>query len=467
MARRKKPKIVYVHDHEPEETWLEEVESDVEEPAAEFVVGPEDAVASRSFRPRARALLMAVFLMIVLVVTAAFIWIPADPNRLPQPKKVLLPNCLDFHPEIDWGYELHTLDCQKGLLADGQELADVLLTWRVGYKHVIKLLEKAEAMQIPLMSAGNAYTVMHQKSNPQDPHLFCYEPGPEMYVLMNLKGNPQVHVHHKQILRREKRVTDVVVRTTLAEEMFNRAFGLRMTRDVEEALRYKVDLFHMEPGDHLRLLYEETEYEGGYVDIGKVIGVNYTVMGEEHYAFWFDHGKIHGYFDDAGRAMKEGFLMAPLEFGRISSPYNPNRPDPVSGSGEIIPHLGTDYAAPEGTPILAVADGTVMEAEFRGNNGNYVKLFHSDVVQTQYLHMSAFAEGIAPGVPVKQGQVIGYVGSTGRSTGPHVCFRYWKNGIQTDHRKEKSFGAPMPLDGQALERFQYRRDSLLAAFSPV
>jgi murein DD-endopeptidase MepM/ murein hydrolase activator NlpD len=465
--RRKKPKIVYVDDIDPQPPLWEEDEPLPEDAAPDPVpVAVKPAVASRK-RWGGQWLLTAAFGAIALIVTAAFIFIPTDPSRLPQKKKILIPNCLGFHPDIDWGYELHLLECQKGVLQEGQTLSDVLLTFRVDYKHAIQLMEQAGAKGLAQMPPGGQFSMMHTRGNPLDAHLFCYEPNAESFVLMNLKGPAMVHVHPKKILRRENKVTDVVVRTTLAEEMFNRMFGLRMTRDVEEALRFKVDLFHLAAGDRLRLLYPETEYEGGLIEVGKVIGVEYNLDGEPNYAFWFEEEGKTGYYDTQGRVMKEGFLKAPLEFGRISSPYNPNRPDPVSKSGIIIPHLGTDYAAPEGTPILAVADGTVMESEFRDGNGNYVKLFHTDSIQTQYLHMSAFAEGIGPGVAVSQGDVIGYVGSTGRSTGPHVCFRYWKNGVQVDHRKEHNFGGAIPLKGKPLERYALRRDSLLSAFGAI
>jgi murein DD-endopeptidase MepM/ murein hydrolase activator NlpD len=464
-SRRKKPKIVYVAELDPQEPLWEEEEDDVQEDLAPEAPAKEAPASRRPFRGRGlQWVLTAAFALIALVVTAAFIFIPSDPSRLPQKKKLLIPNCLGFHPDIDWGYELHMLECQSGILGEGQSLSDVLLTFRVDYKHAIQLMEQAGAKGLAQMPPGGQFTMMHQRGNPLAPHLFCYEPNPESFVLMNLKGPAMVHVHPKKIIRRENKVTDVIVKTTLAEEMFNRTFGLRMTRDIEEALRFKVDLFHLAAGDRLRLLYTETEYEGGFVDIGKVIGVEYSVAGEANYAFWFEETGKTGYYDVQGRVMKEGFLKAPLEFGRISSPYNPNRPDPVSKSGIIIPHLGTDYAAPEGTPILAVADGTVMEAEFRDGNGNYVKLFHTDSIQTQYLHMSAFAEGIGPGVQVSQGETIGYVGSTGRSTGPHVCFRYWKNGVQVDHRKEHNFTGLLPLKGQALSNYELRRDSLMSAF---
>ena len=122
-------------------------------------------------------------------------------------------------------------------------------------------------------------------------------------------------------------------------------------------------------------------------------------------------------------------------------------------------HLGTDPAAPKGTPILAVGNGVVTEARFKKHNGNYVKIKHNGTYTTQYLHMSKIGSGIKPGVRVQQGQVIGYVGSTGLATGPHVCFRFWKNGAQVDHLKEK-FPPSEPVQEQHMDAYQKMVDEL-------
>jgi murein DD-endopeptidase MepM/ murein hydrolase activator NlpD len=141
--------------------------------------------------------------------------------------------------------------------------------------------------------------------------------------------------------------------------------------------------------------------------------------------------------------MKRMFLKAPVKFSRISSRFNLKRFHPVTKS--VKAHLGTDYAAPYGTPILATADGVVEDARFKQYNGNYVKIRHSGQYKTQYLHMSKIAKGIRPGSRVKQGDVIGYVGSTGLATGPHVCYRFWKDGKQVDPLKQKlTFEEPLP-----------------------
>lgn len=162
--------------------------------------------------------------------------------------------------------------------------------------------------------------------------------------------------------------------------------------------------------------------------------------------------------------MNKGFLKAPVKASRISSYYNLNRFHPILKRRR--PHLGTDYAAPHGTPIQAVGDGVVSIASYTNGNGNYVKIKHDDTYQTQYLHMSGFADGIRAGSHVKQGQTIGYVGSTGLATGPHVCFRFWKNGRQVNHLR-LNFPPPEPLPESELAKFNEQRDVYLKQLDEI
>jgi len=155
--------------------------------------------------------------------------------------------------------------------------------------------------------------------------------------------------------------------------------------------------------------------------------------------------------------MKKNFLKSPVKYSRISSGFNMNRFHPVLKRRKA--HLGTDYAAPYGTPILAVANGVVTKASRTRGNGNYVKIKHDKTYQTQYLHMQKFAKGVDVGVHVKQGQVIGYVGSTGLATGPHVCFRFWKNGRQVNHLKE-DLPPPDPMPEKDIPAFEIVRDKV-------
>ncbi|HHG84442.1 MAG TPA: peptidase M23 [Bacteroidetes bacterium] len=514
MARRKKPKIVYLEGatSEPkEELWDNAARGEAQEnekkdtaPSNKKKIEPKEDVAEVSAgkkesvpeeqplpvletalessgeiletqvvtphvttRKRPNWMLSAGLGIIMLVVLVAFIFIPLDKGNKTAIAKVQAANCLNIQPAVDWGYEFHTLTCVQGVLEEGRTLADVLLARRVDYKTIIQLTENAHKLGLPEILPGNMYTLLQPQNEPMNPYLLAYAPDAARYVLMNLKGEPAVKLYERQLLDDLVRQSEVAIQTTFAEAMYNREFGLKLARSMETALKYKLDFFHLDPGDRFSLLYAERRYEGDRKEIGDLDAVRYRHKGEEGYAFWFQDDLVKGYYDSEGRPMQAGYLKAPLEYGRISSPFNRRRPDPVSGSGKIMPHLGTDYAAPTGTPIIAVADGLVLKAEFRGGNGNYVKLLHTTEVQTQYLHMRNFAPGIKPGAKVRQGEVIGFVGSTGRSTGPHVCFRYWKNGEQVDHRKEKNLGAAPPLKGSSLAKFELRRDSLMRIFEPI
>jgi murein DD-endopeptidase MepM/ murein hydrolase activator NlpD len=150
----------------------------------------------------------------------------------------------------------------------------------------------------------------------------------------------------------------------------------------------------------------------------------------DFWGFYFDQDSLGSFYDENGNSLQKAFLQAPVKFSRISSRYSKRRFHPVQKRYKA--HLGTDYAAPHGTPIRSTGDGTVIAAGYTGGNGNYVKIRHNSIYTTQYLHMSKFAKGMKAGKAVKQGEVIGYVGSTGLATGPHVCYRFWKNGVQVD-----------------------------------
>ena len=426
----------------------------------------EENTPTSSGPKRPHLLLTIIFGAIAITVLAAFIFIPLDERQVPEETLISSePNCLGIHPDVrEWKYTLSDFECQGAYWQEGDELADWLLDHGVSYRNVIVIQDKIQRNQLPQIAPGNFFSLLH-KGNPRSPYLLAYQPDASQYVLLKTEGEADAMAHKVKVIERRPLTSSVYIQQTLADAMFNREFGLKLTEQMEAALKWKVDFFHLDPGDHFLLLFDEISYEGGQRDVGQLSAIKYKMNGEVSYAFYYDNGFIKGYFDEDGYPMKSGFLKAPLKYGRISSPYNLKRADPFNGV--VHAHLGTDYAAPTGTPIYAVADGMVTHAEHKGNNGNYVKIKHNERIQTQYLHMSKFATGIAPGVQVRQGDVIGYVGMTGRATGPHVCFRFWKNGQQVDHRKERSIQVSPPLQGMTLESFLAHRDSLWAQLEPM
>jgi len=188
--------------------------------------------------------------------------------------------------------------------------------------------------------------------------------------------------------------------------------------------------FHndMRRGDYFRMIYEEKTRRGdGAKKLGRIVAAEFYARGKSHYAFMFDNGAGGAdYFDENGKALRKQLLRAPLSFTRISSSFSHRRFHPVLH--HYAPHYGVDYAAPTGTPIMSTGNGTVVAAEHKGGNGKYVKIKHPNGYVTYYLHLSRYGKGIRAGAHVNQGQIIGYVGSTGYATGPHLDYRVQKNG---------------------------------------
>ncbi len=252
-----------------------------------------------------------------------------------------------------------------------------------------------------------------------------------------------------------------MIHSSLWNTMMDQGLHPDLVIYLSRVLAWSVDFYRIESGDLFKVLYSE-EYVGDRsVGVSRIKAVHFLHRGREIEAYRFVSDTINGYFDSDGNNMRKTFLQAPLEFGgRISSRYSHSRLHPIHGDRR--PHYGTDYAAPHGTPILAVGDGVISRTSYTRGNGNYVRIRHNAVYETQYLHMSRFATGIKPGHRVSQGDVIGYVGSTGMATGPHVCFRFWKNGQQVDHlRLDFPSGDPLPeayIDAFIAQRDQYRAE---------
>ena len=279
------------------------------------------------------------------------------------------------------------------------------------------------------------------------------------YVVFDFtKDSILVQRHEKEYEVSERIISGEIIKNSNLTFALDQQFkDINMTGEMAEYIAgvfaWTIDFFRLHPGDEFKVIYDEKSIEGKPFAIKEVKYAYFKHQGAEYYGFKYtinaDSNKV-GFFDEKGKEMKRPFLMAPVKYSRISSGFTMKRFHPVQKRWKA--HLGTDYAAPTGTPILATADGTVIAATYSGGNGNYVKIYHDDVYTTQYLHMSGFGPGIKKGVRVKQGQVIGYVGSTGLATGPHVCYRFWKNGKQVDHRAEK-FPPSIPMPDSLLPKY--------------
>lgn len=224
-----------------------------------------------------------------------------------------------------------------------------------------------------------------------------------------------------------RKFSDVVIRSSLWNDMKAAGASPLLIVHLEDIYAWTVDFFSMQAGDRFRVIYDEALCDGEVIDIDTIHFAMFSQGGKEFPAVWFDQGDGgNKYWNEKGESLRKAFLKTPLRFSRISSGFSYHRKHPVTG--QVKAHTGVDYAAPAGTPVMSIGDGTVISKGWSGGGGNTVKIRHNSVYTTAYLHLSRYASGLQVGSRVKQGEVIGYVGSTGVSTGPHLDFRIWKSG---------------------------------------
>jgi len=279
------------------------------------------------------------------------------------------------------------------------------------------------------ISAGKKYTLITEHDSLQSVKALIYEPNPIDYVIFHFKDSLLVEVCQREVTALEK-TTVGEIQSSLSQTIDELGISHELTNKFVDIYAWQVDFQRLQKGDKFKLIYEENLVEEKPISIGNILAIYFEHSGNGYYAFPFDQGDGPDYFDEEGKSLRKALLKYPIEFTRISSRYNLNRFHPVAKVFRA--HLGTDFAAPTGTPIRSVGDGVIEEAQYKTNNGNYVKVRHNGTYTTAYLHMSKIGAGITPGTRVRQGQTIGYVGSTGLATGPHVCYRFWRNGVQVD-----------------------------------
>lgn len=346
-----------------------------------------------------------------------------------------------------FGLSLAEYDVALDTIQSGWTLSHMLLPHHVSQYQVnlSDILMKEATIGLNYVNEGRPFAVFHlKKDKSRIAKYVVYEPDVYSYITFNFSSDSVVITKTRKDVRIEERIIsgEILKNSNLSVEINKQvqtyALTAALADGIESIYAWSIDFFKLQEGDKFIVVYDEKSIDGDSYGIGQIKYTWFEHSGVGKYAFFYVTDSTEnrkGYYDERAREMKRPFLMSPVKFARMTSAYNLNRIHPIYKQKRA--HLGTDYAAPTGTPILATADGTVIKAARGGGNGIYVKLRHHSVYETQYLHMSKHGEGIREGVRVKQGQVIGYVGATGAATGPHVCYRFWKNGKQVDHRAQK------------------------------
>lgn len=310
---------------------------------------------------------------------------------------------------------------------------------------------------------GHDFYTLKIKDDSKRP-FFIYRISPARHAIIRTHPDPSFKLHEENITVTQK-TASAIIKTNLWDAILKNNIPHQIIEPMEAALKWSVDFYHLTPGDRFKVIYQEESINGKVIGIRQIDAITFQTQEEDIFACYVDELDKPNYFDYYGRSLRRKFLKSPVKYGRISSEYNTERIHPVLN--EKRPHYGTDYAAPLGAPIYAVADGKISLATFTKNNGNYVKIRHDETYETQYLHMSEFAKGIRSGSKIKQGQVIGFVGQTGLATGPHVCFRFWKAGQQIDHLKEKIVTQNVLNNALDEEAYIERRDDFMEKLDAI
>lgn len=359
-------------------------------------------------------------------------------------------------PERLFGFNIDSFEVYQEDIKRNENLSEILSTFSISPLTIHNLaLASKDVFDVRKIAAGRPYTVLSAKDSTY-PSYFVYEKDPIHYVVYELTDSPRVFEGQRTVEMREVTATGTITSSlyeTLAEQDLSPQVAIKLS----EVYAWALDFYRLQKGDRFKLIYEEQYVEDEPVGIGQIKAAIFEHQGEPYYAFQFEGGDENDYYDENGKNLRKAFLRAPLKFTRISSRYTLRRFHPVQKRWKA--HLGTDYAAPSGTPIYSVGNGTVTTASYTSGNGRYVKIRHNHTYTTQYLHMSKIAPGIRAGKAVKQGDVIGYVGSTGLATGPHLCFRFWKHGRQVDWLSEK-IPPGEPVKEELMPEFAKVRESL-------
>lgn len=352
----------------------------------------------------------------------------------------------------------------KNKVERNETLSEILENFTLSNLTVSEIASNSrDVFDVRKIRPGKTYYTYASNDSLNDLKYFVYEIDPVNYVVMDISDSLNVYKGEREV---------EVVQTSRAASINNSLYLTLMENETSPELAVKlsqifawqIDFYRIQKGDNFKVIFEEKYVDDKFVGIGEIIGAQFVHSDEKFFAIPFEQDSIRQFFDEKGNSLRKAFLKAPLEFSRISSRYNKKRFHPVLKRTRA--HLGTDYAAPYGTPIRSVGDGVVIAAGYSRGNGNYVKVKHNSTYTTQYLHMSKFAKGIRNGRRVSQGDIIGYVGSTGLATGPHLCYRFWKNGVQVDPFKEK-IPPSHPVKKELLEVYDSVKTEVMNQLSQI
>ncbi len=352
----------------------------------------------------------------------------------------------------EFGFTLNDFEVVRDTIKAGDSFGIILGSQGVDPAKIFQIVEKVRDTFNPRkIILGKPYVILKERDSAHTPKAFIYQNDLVNYTVVNLGDSINAYTA-KKALTIKKRDVSGVINSSLSQTIAEEGLSNLLAHEMNNIYQWSIDFFRLQKGDRFKLVYNERYIDDTiYAGIENIEAAVFYHEDKPYYAFNFKADSTAGefdYYDENARPLQSFFLKAPLNFSRISSRFSPRRYHPVQKRWKA--HKGTDYAAPYGTPIWSTANGVVIASSYTAGNGNYVKVKHNGTYTTQYLHMSKRA--VKKGQHVKQGEVIGYVGSTGLATGPHVCYRFWVNGVQEDPFRQNLPSAE-PIDDKYVPEY--------------
>jgi murein DD-endopeptidase MepM/ murein hydrolase activator NlpD len=363
-----------------------------------------------------------------------------------------------------YGIPSDSFDLVSGQIKRNGFLSEILLRHGITMQEIDQVTKNSQAVfDVRKIRSGNKYILFCERDSQARARYFVYEHDPTTSFVFSFNDSLNITPFRK-VIRSEIRYSSGTIETSLWDAMVNGGLNKSLVFDLSNIFAWTVDFFGLQKGDNFKVIYEEFFIDGNSHGTGRIYGAQFNRTGSSITAIPFIQDDKESFFDIEGNSLRKAFLKSPLQFPRISSRFSSGRMHPILRI--VRPHYGVDYAAPLGTPVHSVGDGRITTMKNEGASGRMVRIQHNSVYATAYLHLSRFGEGIAPGAIVKQDQVIGYVGSSGLSTGPHLDFRFYQNGSPVDPLKVDA--PPVePVNPENMARFEKAKTVIISLLGTI
>jgi murein DD-endopeptidase MepM/ murein hydrolase activator NlpD len=361
-------------------------------------------------------------------------------------------------PVVKYGFPVDSFFIVNGTVGSGQYLSTILSRFGIGLGTIDTIARNSKPVfDVRKIREGNNFSIFQTRDSLKTALYFVYENSPIQYTVFELFDTLRVYTGQKEV-KYVVQTAQGVIESSLWNTMKANDIDPQLALNLSDVYAWTIDFFGLQKGDRFRVIYDEIYVDSVAIGINNIYAAQFDHYDKEIFAFRFNPNDTVGYYNENGENLQKEFLKAPLKFSRISSGFSGGRMHPVLRI--VRPHHGVDYAAAKGTPVMSIGEGTVIQKGWAGGGGNSIKVRHNSVYTTQYMHLSGYADGIYQGARVRQGQVIGFVGSTGLSTGPHLDFRVYKGGSAVNPLTLESPPAK-PVDQKYMPQYTVFKDSLI------